>query len=106
MGVRILYNSSDGMATIYCSTTDIAFGPVFYDGDNHEADERAEAFIKWLPQDARRYTDTELMQQYTAWLAQEDAFWKREDAPKCDDCDEPIPEGQALCAACLQKAMQ
>lgn len=81
MGVRVLRcqnnHSTSTNAVLYCSTTDWAFGPVFYDYGDHDAYERAEAFLKWLPKDARTYTDSELESKYTDWCAQEDAVKDR-----------------------------
>lgn len=80
MGVRILHDTDQRMAVLYCSTTDTAFGPVFARSDDHdhEADERAEAFLRWLPSDARRFTDDELSRAYATWRAQESAQWLQE----------------------------
>jgi len=71
MGVRIIESRDGSMAAIYCSTSMWAFGPVFL-GDDADADARA--FLSWLPQDARKYTDNELERKYGEWLAM-----KRED---------------------------
>ena len=79
MGVRILHDRHNSLAALYCSTTDVAFGPVFTDGDARDSDERAEAFIKWLRTDARRFTDAALLAKYSVWLAQESEQWKAED---------------------------
>lgn len=76
MGVRILGNRT---TALYCSTTDWAFGPVIYEDSQHDAEERAEAFLRWLgPRDPRRFTDTELQNAYSQWLAQEAEQWKAE----------------------------
>lgn len=71
MGVRILYDRESEYAALYCSTRMVAFGPVFSDGDERDAEERAELFVKWLPQDARRLSDAELLERYGDWLSQE-----------------------------------
>ncbi len=95
MGCRILYDHEQNLAALYCSTTDVTFGPVFY-GKEYDADERAEAFLRWLqsPQcpwttfeghdvlpgrDARHLTDSGLQSAYSAWLAQEADQWTREE---------------------------
>lgn len=82
MGVRILTDrqSDYPQAVLYCSTSDWAFGPVFNGNGEHDADERAEAFIRWLPQDARRLTESELQTAYGQWLAQEQTQWDNEAA--------------------------
>jgi hypothetical protein len=93
MGVRILHDGLQSMAALYCSTSDVAFGPVFTDGGapNYEdASERAEAFLRWLPQDARRYEDGRLQERYSEWLAQEQAQYLREHPETCDDCGEVV----------------
>ena len=61
MGVRILEGAYDGNshgAALVCSTSMTAFGPLMNDG------EEAEAFIGWLSEDARRYSEHELLEQY------------------------------------------
>ena len=75
MGVRTLRDGS--LAAMYCSTTDTAFGPVFYEEDGHDAEDRIEAFIDWLnPIDARHYTEAELRAKYNDFRAQENEYWK------------------------------
>lgn len=60
MGCRILEDKEDGMCALYCSTKGIAFGPTIV---NREA---AEKFIgEYLSQDARTYSETELMNCFT-----------------------------------------
>jgi hypothetical protein len=83
MGVRILHDDAGEMSALYCSTTGVAFGPVIEEsqdeaGDHHDSVERAEAFLRWLPADARTYTDAQLMARYSDWRAQESAQWIRE----------------------------
>lgn len=98
MGCRILHDTHANAATLFCSTTDWAFGPVFSDSDDHDADERAEAFLRWLNttetwatyeqhplirhghRDARQLTELSLARAYGDWLAQEPAQWAREHA--------------------------
>ena len=63
MGLKILEDKDQQMAVLYCSTTDLAFGPVFYESEylrdefglKLSAGEIAQAFIDWLPIDARKY---------------------------------------------------
>jgi hypothetical protein len=91
MGVRILHDRDQNYAALYCSTSDVAFGPLFDDSDDHEhdAEERALAFLRWLPKDARQYDDAELQGKFSEWLVQEPAQWQREkdaeDAKNVDD---------------------
>ena len=84
MGCRILYDERHDLACLYCSTSDVAFGPVFSNGTvesghHHDAEERAEAFLRYLNTDPRRCEDDELMLKYGAWLAQEAEQWTREE---------------------------
>jgi hypothetical protein len=67
MGLRILHDSEHGHAALYCSTSDWAFGPVFYETDMASAADQAIVFMNWLPQDARRYNDGELEHKYSEW---------------------------------------
>lgn len=95
MGVRILADNAQIVkhAAMYCSTSDWAFGPVFYDHNGKDAAERAEAFLRWLPNhspkqehigafgwrgDPRNLNDQGLEQAYSAWRAQEEAQFERE----------------------------
>jgi hypothetical protein len=83
MGVPILHYGD--AAAFYCSTSEVAFGPLVRAEDDHDADERAEAFLRWLPDDARRYTNAELLTQFATWRAQEAAQWAREEAAAWPD---------------------
>lgn len=79
MGVRILNDHYDSMAAMYCSTTDVAFGPVFNEDDGHDASERIESFLRYLNgRDPRRMSETELLTAYAVWRTNEAAQWKRE----------------------------
>lgn len=70
MGLRILSGTEPGgtfpLAVLWCSTTDLAFGPVFYGcgSAGKSAEEEAEAFIEWLPLDAREYVASDLADLY------------------------------------------
>jgi len=64
MSIEIL-ESRDGYKAMYCNTTMLAFGVVLAPEDN------AEEFLKWLPSDARAYTDGELQKFYNAWRERE-----------------------------------
>lgn len=95
MGCRIAYDSDQDVAIFYCSTTDQAFGPVFYKGHEHDARERAEAFLRWTDttetwdgydqhhhggnfRDPRQLTRNGLENAYADWCAQESIQWARE----------------------------
>jgi hypothetical protein len=92
MGCRILFDADQKLACLYCSTTDVAFGPIFYEGPavgEPTAQERATAFLRWLESpacpwgsfdkfplgdrrhDPRTLTDVGLELAYSTWLAQE-----------------------------------
>lgn len=84
MGCRIL-SGEDG-AVLYCSTTMVAFGPVF------ESEDHAEDFIKWLGDDPRHYTQAELADKYTLWLS---------DGVACENCGEgPVRGDSEKCPSC------
>jgi len=81
MGVRIIEDADH--AALYDSVTDVAFGPVFYGLDESECGEdvsagmQAEAFLKFLVQDARRYNHKVLMKQYKRFrdLIEQDGWY-------------------------------
>ena len=86
MGCRILAGTQPGgtfpLATLYCSCTDWAFGPVFYGDDARglSAIEEAEAFIAWLePRDPREIPLGELEVQYSAFRDRKEEVSKKED---------------------------
>jgi len=96
MGCHIAHDRSNHVAVLYCSTADWAFGPVFTDSDDYDADERAEAFLRWLREtdawhtferepirtgrrDPRELTERGLETAYAAWRAQETDQWAREE---------------------------
>lgn len=70
MGVRILADVEEGLACLYCSVSDTAFGPVFY-GGRHEA----QVFLDWLGdgKDPRTMTARELESHYTDFRAEQEA---------------------------------
>lgn len=100
MGVRVLHDRKLGYAALYCSTTDWAFGPVFYEDEEVTAADQAEVFNDWLPQDARRYTDSELSAKYGEWLRLEKC-WDHLTVKPCERCEieqeelENIAKGEA-----------
>lgn len=73
MGCRILYDKDADMAALYCSTTDVAFGPIFYD-EGEGADAEAELFLKWLRVDPRSFSDGELQSKYSEWVVAREAY--------------------------------
>jgi hypothetical protein len=97
MGCRILHDGDQGLAALYCSTTDVSFGPIFFKTDDHDADEQAESFLRWLDltekwydyqkhvsfegtgRDPRILTESGLICAYHDWLAQNVWQWEQED---------------------------
>lgn len=80
MGVRILHDTRSDEACLYCSTSDWAFGPVFQAEGHRSAEERAEAFLRWLRIDPREITDqAALERKYAEWRAQEAQQFKSEE---------------------------
>jgi hypothetical protein len=97
MSARILYDAECEIAALYCSTSEVAFGPLFHDRDGYTGDERACAFCRWLEtisyaqwqkfnpmlgswRDARLLPEAGLERAYGEWLAQEAEQWLREDS--------------------------
>ena len=80
MGVRILNDTQDSVACFFCSTTEVAFGPLFHDEKEHDASDRAESFLRYLKgRDPRRMAQPELIAAHAVWRRQEADQWKRED---------------------------
>ncbi len=93
MSVHILHSREQDQACLFCSTSDFAFGPVFSRGHGKDADERAEAFLRWFDQyyespaawmlgrkDIRNLTEPQISTAYSAWLAQEEKQYADEKA--------------------------
>ena len=78
MGVRILHDERAEIAALFCSTSDWAFGPVFYNKGDKDAYERVQAFLDWLKVDPREVREAILQGRYSEWLAQEDEQYARE----------------------------
>jgi hypothetical protein len=118
MGCRIMHDREQNIATLYCSTTDVAFGPLFCDIDlfvrpddaNYyvvqDAGERAEAFLRWLPCDPRTLADADLMRSYCLWLTDETAQYKRENPEHCQDCGEPVGTCDDDCPSKVKVSVQ
>ena len=80
MGARILHDAHSDTAALFCSTSVWAFGPVFSNRDGRSADERAEAFLRWLAVDPRSMTEQDLAIKHSEWFAQEEDQIRREEA--------------------------
>ena len=90
MGVKILYDGDNEHAALYCSTSEVAFGPIFHDDHGHDARDRAELFLKWLgPRDARQFTDRALLDLYGQWAVQEIDKWRKEDGEDVIPANDP-----------------
>jgi phage terminase Nu1 subunit (DNA packaging protein) len=90
MGIRILQgyeheHSITKSAIMFSSSTDWAFGPVFMDEDDHDAFDRAQMFIEWLPRDAREYEDNELERKYSEFRRVEADLWKAKEKKETED---------------------
>jgi hypothetical protein len=78
MGVRVIGDYK--MSVMYCSTTDWAFGPVFHDDNDKDADERIQSFLRYLKGvDPRSFTERELSRHVSEWMAQEQEQWQAEE---------------------------
>lgn len=94
MGCRTISSHMGSVAVMYCSTTEWAFGPVFYDTEVHSADERIEAFMRWLVVDPRSLDDMQLQSKYGEWRSQEKEQWAREEEEESKRyLDDMIDEG-------------
>lgn len=69
MSVRIIESAGGRYAALYDSGSMWAFGPVLTGDD---AAHRLAAFVKWLPEDARTYSEQDLELAYGKWLAEVD----------------------------------
>lgn len=58
MGCRILEDTEENQACFYCSTSGVAFGPLF------ESHEEAEAFMEFLDADPRKFTVGDLVDKH------------------------------------------
>jgi hypothetical protein len=65
MGVRFIHDIVEDRVSLYDSVTSIAFGPIFEHED--DAREAADAFLEWLPNDARTYSQAELIEKHADW---------------------------------------
>jgi hypothetical protein len=58
MGISICTDWDNNVQTLFCNTSDFAFGPVFYPNEDNYT---AEDFLEWYKgEDIRRLTDSEL----------------------------------------------
>ena len=95
MGVRILHDEDDKLANLYCSTSDWAFGPVFYADGVIGASDFAEAFLKWMNGDVRDYDDETLEMKYCEFQR---LNWK-----ECPECYLTLIRGEEkMCDECKE----
>lgn len=94
MSVRVLHDQRADEACLFQSTAMWAFGPVFHADKNHDAAERADAFLRWINANPPKapigrmlgspfsicfMKDHEIESAYADWLGQEAEQWKREE---------------------------
>ena len=97
MGVRILHDKTHDKAALFCSTSDWAFGPVFYPNENGiDALGMAQAFIEWLRVDPRRLGESELQKKYSEFASMN---WR-----ECRDCMKvrTWEDPREFCAECAR----
>jgi hypothetical protein len=72
MGVRVINDTTEGMAVLYCSTSMWAFGPVFHDDGHIDAGAAAHCFLHWWDgqgfMDPRTVDDSDLEARHLLWL--------------------------------------
>lgn len=100
MGIRILNDAGGNQACMYCSTTEWAFGPVFYETDitndkgdkvNWDAQQTVEQFMDWCDREPsirtiRSLTDTELEAKKSEFnVAVQKGEWPV--YKMCEDCE-------------------
>lgn len=91
MGVRTIGDYKE--AAMYCSVNGWAFGPIFDELNGHDARERIDLFIEWLPEDPRKYNDIELHDKYVEFLDKEKLLWAEKiDADNMYDYTDDINE--------------
>lgn len=70
MGCRVIYDESQSIACLYCSVSDVVFGPIIY-GERSKgktAEEVAYEFIEATkPMDPRSLGAEELLEDYAEW---------------------------------------
>jgi hypothetical protein len=67
MAVNIIEDQEQQLKVLYCSTTMVCFGPVFYE------DDEPEDFLEWLDGDPRLLADETLNQKVWEWRSQQEA---------------------------------
>ena len=91
MGVRVITDTSEGMAVLYCSTSMWAFGPVFHDDGHTDPGTAALCFLHWWDDqgfmDPRTVEDHDLEQRQLLWLgAVVGGEWKGNADGECKLC--------------------
>lgn len=84
MGVRTIFDRSEELAALYCSTSGWAFGPIFH---GPAADEQAQSFLDWLNCDPRHLPDLLLRDAKSEWhgmYVDEDGFIREMPLPMSD----------------------
>jgi hypothetical protein len=72
MSVVVLSGKAEGVehACFVCNTSDWAFGPLFDREGDMSAEEVVDAFLEWLPNDPREYSDSELASRHCDFVGQ------------------------------------
>jgi len=101
MGVHTLYDSEEGQAVMFCSTSGWAFGPVFKDEHAKEVPEDCEMldaralidiFLFWLQEkNPREMADTELEQHYSTFMtARRNGMYSKLSGDGCAFCGSDV----------------
>jgi len=61
MGIKIIEDIKEGYKVLYCSTSMVCFGDVFY------MHEDVTSFLDWLKIDARKLNQKELSKKISEW---------------------------------------
>lgn len=102
MSVRIIHDEEQGLACLYQSETDVAFGPVFYadSGGGYSGLQLAEKFVKWADlRNSRLWLfrkDEEIFDKYHEFMRLD---WK--ECPECSD--DIVPHAVEACDKCLHE---
>ena len=76
MGCRVLYDRDEEMAALYCSTSGVAFGPLFHPTADETAGEVAERYLD-SHRDPRHLSERDLAESVARFL----------DLVRCTACD-------------------
>jgi len=91
MGVRVINDSTEDLAALYCSTSMWAFGPVFHPDGHTDAGAAALCFLDWWDgegfMDPRTVEDIDVEKRQLLWLnAVVGGTWTGEAQGECRLC--------------------